>query len=190
MLITRYLTTKHLLIFSSIIFSNLILADLSERILDMSMDESRHSFFIGDVKEALNQHPEALLQNSLVAQQANQVSIVESELRPTMYFQANSKSPPLDSESDSVFQSLQQKNTSSIDQTLVVEQLLTDFGQTKNRVYQQKEILNSGKSVGLTEKSKLALRMLDSCFNTAVFALLLEVASASVDRHQEITNFL
>ena len=190
MLITRYLTTKNLLIFSSIISSNLILADLSERILDMSMNESRHSFFIGDVQEALNQHPEALLQNSLVAQQANQVSIVESELRPTMYFQANSKSPPLDSESDSVFQSLQQKNTSSIDQTLVVEQLLTDFGQTKNRVYQQKEILNSGKSVGLTEKSKLALRMLDSCFNTAVFALLLEVASASVDRHQEITNLI
>ena len=51
-----------------------------------------------------------------------------------MYFQMNSKSPPLDSETDSFFQSLQQKTTSVLDQTLIVEQLITDFGQTKNRV--------------------------------------------------------
>jgi len=166
------------------------MADLSEKILNMSMDEYRHQFFIGDIAEALKQHPEALLQNSLVDQQANQVRIVESELKPAMYFQANSKSPPFDSESDSIFQSLQQKNGSVIDQTLVVEQLLTDFGQTKNRIFQQKEILNSGRSIGLNEKSKLALRMLDSCFNTAVFTLLSEAANSSVDRHQEITDLI
>jgi outer membrane protein TolC len=140
--------------------------------------------------EALTQHPEALLQSSLVKQQINQVKIVKSELKPTMYFQANSKSPPLDSETDSVFQSLQQKNRSVIDQTLVVEQLITDFGKTRNRVFQQEEVLNANKSTRLLEKSKLALRMLDGCFNTAVFALLLEASDSSVVRHKEITDLI
>ena len=170
--------------------SNTILSDIGTKIYDLSMEDSRHNYFIKDIKEALNRHPEALLQESLVEQQVNQVKIIQSELKPTMYFQANSKSPPLDSETDSVFQSLQQKNRSVIDQTLVVEQLITDFGQTRNRIYQQQEVLNSGKSIGLLEKSKLALRMLDSCFNTAVFALLLEAANSSVTRHQEITDLI
>ena len=172
MLIVSRLMAKKFLIFSLFMITNFMHASLDEKILNMSMDQSTHDSFIGHITEGLNEHPEALLQNSLVAQQVNIAKIVESELKPTMYFQAQSKSPPLDSESDSIFQSLQQKNTSTIDQTLVVEQLLTDFGQTKNRVLQQKDLISSGKSTGLTEKSKLALRMFDSCFNTAVFALL------------------
>tara|TARA_Y100000766_G_scaffold284275_1_gene302259 strand:+ start:1280 stop:2623 length:1344 start_codon:yes stop_codon:yes gene_type:complete len=173
-----------------VLFSCSLHADLSDRILNMEMDQLQHDSFISYVERGLNNHPEALLQNSLVAQQVNQVKIVESELKPTMFFQAQSKSPPLDSESDSVFQTLQQKNTSTIDQTLIIEQLITDFGQTKNRVDQQKELVNSGKSTGLTEKSKLALRMLDSCFNTAVFSLLYAVSEASVARHQEISDLI
>ena len=165
-------------------------ADLSEKILNMEMEQLQHASFISYIKRGMNDHPEALLQNSLVAQQVNQVKIVESELKPTMFFQAQSKSPPLDSESDSVFQALQQKNTSTIDQTLIIEQLITDFGQTRNRVDQQRELVNSGKSIGLTEKSKLALRMFDSCFNTAVFSLLYEVSEASVVRHQEISDLI
>ena len=180
----------HYWIISILFASNTILSDIGTKIYDLSMEDSRHNYFIKDIKEALNSHPEALLQESLVEQQLNQVKIIQSELKPTMYFQANSKSPPLDSETDSVFQSLQQKNRSVIDQTLVVEQLITDFGQTRNRIYQQQEVLNSGKSIGLLEKSKLALRMLDSCFNTAVFALLLEAANSSVTRHQEITDLI
>ena len=190
MLIISRLVTKKFLIFSLSIVSHSIQANLDEKILNMSMDQSTHDSFIGYIVEGLNQHPEALLQNSLVAQQVNIVKIVESELKPTLYFQAQSKSPPLDSESDSVFQSLQQKNTSTIDQTLVIEQLLTDFGQTKNRVLQQKDLISSGKSMALTEKSKLALRMFDSCFNTAVFTLLYKVSDASVKRHQEITDLI
>ena len=190
MLIASRLMSKKFLIFSLFMVTNSMHASLDEKILNMSMDQSTHDSFIGYIVEGLNEHPEALLQNSLVAQQVNIVKIVESELKPTMYFQAQSKSPPLDSESDSIFQSLQQKNTSTIDQTLVVEQLLTDFGQTKNRVLQQKDLISSGKSTGLTEKSKLALRMFDSCFNTAVFALLYKVSDESVKRHQEITNLI
>ena len=189
MLIISRSMAKNLFISALLIASNFIQADLSEKILNMSMDESRHIVFIDHLAEGINEHPESLLQNSLVAQQVNLVKIVESELKPSMYFQAQSKSP-LDSESDSVFQSLQQKNNSVIDQTLVIEQLITDFGQTKNRVLKQKEIVNSGKSTGLTEKSKIVLRMLDSCFNTAVFALLYEAADSSVKRHQEITNLI
>ena len=120
---------KNLFISALLIASNFIQADLSEKILNMSMDESRHIVFIDHLAEGINEHPESLLQNSLVAQQVNLVKIVESELKPSMYFQAQSKSP-LDSESDSVFQSLQQKNNNTIDQTLVIEQLITDFGFT------------------------------------------------------------
>jgi adhesin transport system outer membrane protein len=181
---------NYCLVLSLLLASHLILSDINTKIYDLSMDESRHKAFINDMAEALTQHPEALLQSSLVKQQINQVKIVKSELKPTMYFQANSKSPPLDSETDSVFQSLQQKNGSVIDQTLVVEQLITDFGQTRNRVFQQEEVLNANKSIRLLEKSKLALRMLDGCFNTAVFALLLEASDSSVVRHKEITNLI
>ena len=53
-------------------------ADLSDRILNMEMDQLQHDSFISYVERGLNNHPEALLQNSLVAQQVNQVKIVES----------------------------------------------------------------------------------------------------------------
>ena len=105
-----------------------------------------------------------------------------------LFLQINSKSPPLDSESDSFFQSLQQKNNSVVDQTLTAEQLITDFGQTKNRILQQEELVKSGRSSSITEKTKLALRMFEACFNTATFSLLLDVADSSVARHQEITD--
>ena len=166
------------------------LSDLHEQMFDLSMSGENHSAFMQSLQDSLNLHPESLLQDSLIAQQINQAKIVETELKPKMFFQMNSKSPPLDSETDSFFQSLQQKNNSVVDQTLILEQLITDFGQTKNRISQQEELVRSGRASSISEKSKLALRMFDACFNTAAYSLLLNVADSSVARHQEITDLI
>ncbi len=184
------------LIFKSIIvclvffYSSLGLTDVNKQMFDLSMNEDAHSAFMQSLQDSLNLHPESLLQDSLIAQQINQAKIVETELKPKMFFQMNSKSPPLDSETDSFFQSLQQKNNSVVDQTLILEQLITDFGQTKNRISQQEELVRSGRASGVSEKTKLALRMFDACFNTAAYSLLLNVADSSVARHQEITDLI
>lgn len=175
---------------SLLIFSPVVLGDLNARMFDLSMSSETHAVFMKSLQESLNLHPESLLQDSLISQQINQAKIVKSELKPKMYFQMNSKSPPLDSETDSFFQSLQQKNTSVLDQTLILEQLITDFGQTKNRVSQQEELVNSERASSLSEKTKLALRMFDACFNTAAYSLLLEVSNSSVVQHQEITDLI
>lgn len=173
-----------------IFYSVIGLADLNKQVLNLSMDNSMHAAFIKSLQESLNFHPESLLQDSLIAQQINQANIAKTELKPKLFLQINSKSPPLDSESDSFFQSLQQKNNSVVDQTLTAEQLITDFGQTKNRILQQEELVKSGRSSSITEKTKLALRMFEACFNTATFSLLLDVADSSVARHQEITDLI
>ena len=188
--------TSDQLIFKSIIvclvffYSSLGLTDVNKQMFDLSMNEDAHSAFMQSLQDSLNLHPESLLQDSLIAQQINQAKIVETELKPKMFFQMNSKSPPLDSETDSFFQSLQQKNNSVVDQTLILEQLITDFGQTKNRISQQEELVRSGRASGVSEKTKLALRMFDACFNTAAYSLLLNVADSSVARHQEITDLI
>ena len=184
------------LIFKSItglflfLFSVMGLTDLNKQVLNLSMNEGMHVAFIKSLQESLNIHPESMLQDSLIAQQINQANIVKTELKPKLFLQINSKSPPLDSESDSFFQSLQQKNNSVVDQTLTAEQLITDFGKTKNRILQQEELVKSGRSNSITEKTKLALRMFEACFNTATFSLLSDVADSSVARHQEITNLI
>ena len=85
------------------------LTDLNKQMFDLSMNGDNHSAFMQSLQDSLNLHPESLLQDSLIAQQINQAKIVETELKPKMFFQMNSKSPPLDSETDSFFQSLQQK---------------------------------------------------------------------------------
>ena len=175
---------------SLLIFSPVVFGDLNTRMFDLSMSSETHAVFMKNLQQSLNLHPESLLQDSLISQQINQAKIIKSELKPKMYFQMNSKSPPLDSETDSFFQSLQQKNTSVLDQTLILEQLITDFGQTKNRVSQQEELVNSERASSLSEKTKLALRMLDACFNTAAYSLLLEVSNSSVVQHQEITDLI
>ena len=175
---------------SLLIFSPVVFGDLNTRMFDLSMSSETHAVFMKSLQQSLNLHPESLLQDSLISQQINQAKIIKSELKPKMYFQMNSKSPPLDSETDSFFQSLQQKNTSVLDQTLILEQLITDFGQTKNRVSQQEELVNSERASSLSEKTKLALRMLDACFNTAAYSLLLEVSNSSVAQHQEITDLI
>ena len=175
---------------SLLIFSPVVFGDLNTRMFDLSMSSETHAVFMKSLQQSLNLHPESLLQDSLISQQINQAKIIKSELKPKMYFQMNSKSPPLDSETDSFFQSLQQKNTSVLDQTLILEQLITDFGQTKNRVSQQEELVNSERASSLSEKTKLALRMLDACFNTAAYSLLLEVSNSSVVQHQEITDLI
>ena len=175
---------------SLLIFSPVVFGDLNMRMFDLSMSSETHAVFMKSLQQSLNLHPESLLQDSLISQQINQAKIIKSELKPKMYFQMNSKSPPLDSETDSFFQSLQQKNTSVLDQTLILEQLITDFGQTKNRVSQQEELVNSERASSLSEKTKLALRMLDACFNTAAYSLLLEVSNSSVVQHQEITDLI
>ena len=175
---------------SLLIFSPVVFGDLNMRMFDLSMSSETHAVFMKNLQQSLNLHPESLLQDSLISQQINQAKIIKSELKPKMYFQMNSKSPPLDSETDSFFQSLQQKNTSVLDQTLILEQLITDFGQTKNRVSQQEELVNSERASSLSEKTKLALRMLDACFNTAAYSLLLEVSNSSVVQHQEITDLI
>jgi outer membrane protein TolC len=175
---------------SLLIFSPVVFGDLNMRMFDLSMSSETHAVFMKSLQQSLNLHPESLLQDSLISQQINQAKIIKSELKPKMYFQMNSKSPPLDSETDSFFQSLQQKNTSVLDQTLILEQLITDFGQTKNRVLQQEELVNSERASSLSEKTKLALRMLDACFNTAAYSLLLEVSNSSVVQHQEITDLI
>ena len=175
---------------SLLIFSPVVFGDLNTRMFDLSMSSETHAVFMKSLQQSLNLHPESLLQDSLISQQINQAKIIKSELKPKMYFQMNSKSPPLDSETDSFFRSLQQKNTSVLDQTLILEQLITDFGQTKNRVSQQEELVNSERASSLSEKTKLALRMLDACFNTAAYSLLLEVSNSSVVQHQEITDLI
>ena len=175
---------------SLLIFSPVVFGDLNTRMFDLSMSSETHAVFMKSLQQSLNLHPESLLQDSLISQQINQAKIIKSELKPKMYFQMNSKSPPLDSETDSFFQSLQQKNTSVLDQTLILEQLITDFGQTKNRVSQQEELVNSERASSLSEKTKLALRMLDACFNTAAYSLLLEVSNSSVVQHQEIADLI
>ena len=175
---------------SLLIFSPVVFGDLNTRMFDLSMSSETHAVFMKSLQQSLNLHPESLLQDSLISQQINQAKIIKSELKPKMYFQMNSKSPPLDSETDSFFQSLQQKNTSVLDQTLILEQLITDFGQTKNRVLQQEELVNSERASSLSEKTKLALRMLDACFNTAAYSLLLEVSNSSVVQHQEIADLI
>lgn len=175
---------------SLLIFSPVVFGDLNTRMFDLSMSSETHGVFMKSLQQSLNLHPESLLQDSLISQQINQAKIIKSELKPKMYFQMNSKSPPLDSETDSFFQSLQQKNTSVLDQTLILEQLITDFGQTKNRVSQQEELVNSERASSLSEKTKLALRMLDACFNTAAYSLLLEVSNSSVVQHQEIADLI
>ena len=184
------LNLKILAVYSALFFSPLILTDLNSKMFDLSMSSETHAVFIESLQKSLNLHPESLLQDSLISQQINQAKIIKSELKPKMSFQMNSKSPPLDSETDSFFQSLQQKNSSVVDQTLIVEQLITDFGQTKNRVSQQEEMVNSERATSLSVKTKLALRMLDACFNTAAYSLLLEVSNSSVIQHQEITDLI
>lgn len=164
--------------------------DLNKQMFDLSMNGNTHSAFMQSLQDSLNLHPESLLQDSLIAQQINQAKIIETDLKPKMFFQMNSKSRPLDSETDSFFQSLQQKNNSVVDQTLILEQLITDFGQTKNRIFQQEELVRSGRASGVSEKTKLALRMFDACFNTAAYSLLHNVADSSVVRHQEITDLI
>lgn len=171
-------------------YTPLALADINQQMFNLSMSNDAHAIFMQNLQNSLSFHPEALLQDSLIAQQVNQAKIVETDLKPKMFFQINSKSAPLDSETDSFFQSLQQKNNSVVDQTLILEKLITDFGQTKNRISQQEELVRSGRATGVSEKTKLALRMFDACFNTAAYSLLLEVADSSVARHQEITDLI
>ena len=173
-----------------LMLSHLAIADLDKQMSNLSMSDNAHADFMISLQNSLSLHPEALLQDSLITQQINQAQIIESELKPKISFQMDGKSRPLDSETDSFFQSLQQKTNSAIDQTLIVEQLLTDFGQTKNRVSEQKELVNSGRATSLSEKTKLALRMIDACFNTAAYSLLFEVSNSSVARHQEITDLI
>ena len=87
-------------------FFSLVLT--SEDLLETSMTEEDYVNFKVNLIKSIKNHPEALLQNSLVSQKVYDVEIVKSRLKPQLYFLSSSKSPALDSETDSFFQSIQQ----------------------------------------------------------------------------------
>ena len=153
------------------------------------MTEEDYANFKVNLIKSIKNHPEALLQNSLVSQKVYDVEIVKSRLKPQLYFLSSSKSP-LDSETYSFFQSIQQKQHSTIDQTMVLQGMLTDFGQTKNLVLQEKNNVSSTSAISQSEKSKLVLRALDACMDSAVYFLLYEATKASFLRHEEISNLI
>ena len=160
-----------------------------EDFLETSMTQEDYADFKVKLIQSIENHPEALLQNSLVSQKIYDVEIVKSKLKPQVYFFSNSKSP-LDSETDSFFQSIQQKQHSTIDQTMVIEGMLTDFGQTKNLILQEKSNVSTTSAISLSEKSKLVLRALDACMDSAIYFLLHEATKSSVVRHEEISNLI
>ena len=129
-------------------FFSLVLT--SEDLLETSMTEEDYANFKVNLIKSIKNHPEALLQNSLVSQKVYDVEIVKSRLKPQLYFLSSSKSP-LDSETDSFFQSIQQKQHSTIDQTMVFQGMLTDFGQTKNLVLQEKNNVSSTSAISQSE---------------------------------------
>ena len=79
-------------------FFSLVLT--SEDLLETSMTEEDYANFKVNLIKSIKNHPEALLQNSLVSQKVYDVEIVKSRLKPQLYFLSSSKSP-LDSETDS-----------------------------------------------------------------------------------------
>ena len=179
---------QKLLKISLLAFFSLFLT--SEDLLVTSMTEKEYINFKANLIKSIENHPEALLQDSLVSQKVYDVEIVKSRLKPQLHFLSSSKSPALDSETDSFFQSIQQKQHSTIDQTLVFQGMLTDFGQTKNLVLQEKHNVSSTSAISLSEKSKLVLRALDACMDSAVYFLLYEATKASFLRHEEISNLI
>ena len=108
----------------------------AENLNDLSMSQMEFINFKESLINSVEIHPEALLQDSLVSQKVYDLDIVKSRYRPNVSFISSSKTP-FNSQSDSFFQSIQRKQHSSIDKSLVYEQLVTDFGQTKILISQE-----------------------------------------------------
>lgn len=154
----------------------------------LTQDESRN--FYNFLQDAIQHHPEKALQEALLAQEISQINIIRSDLGFKSYLEINSRAKPMDTEYDSFFQSIQQKDTVTTDQTVVLEKLLTDFGKTKNRILEYENIVQSQTARSANEVSKLALRMMNTCYDTAVYSSLLEILETSFTRHQEINTLI
>ena len=115
---------RHLYFFYLVIFCSCLEA---ENLNDLSMSQMEFINFKESLINSVEIHPEALLQDSLVSQKVYDLDIVKSRYRPNVSFISSSKTP-FNSQSDSFFQSIQRKQHSSIDKSLVYEQLVTDFG--------------------------------------------------------------
>ena len=161
----------------------------AENLNDLSMSQMEFINFKESLINSVEIHPEALLQDSLVSQKVYDLDIVKSRYRPNVSFISSSKTP-FNSQSDSFFQSIQRKQHSSIDKSLVYEQLVTDFGQTKSLISQEENNVSSSKALSLSEKSKLVLRALEACMDTAVYSLAYLANQSSVLRLQEISDLI
>ena len=153
-----------------------------------SLEESRD--FYSNLKIAINDHPEKSLQFALIDQETSQIDIIRSDFGLKSYFEINSKSKPLDSEYDSFFQSIQEKDSTTTDQTIVLEKLLSDFGKTKNKIQEYENLAQAQSHKSANEISRLALNMINSCFDTAFYSLLMNIADISLLRHQEINALI
>lgn len=173
-----------------LIFLSICLQSKEESNLNnLNMSQVDFTSFKKSLIRSIETHPEALLQDSFVSQKVYDLDIVKSRYKPNVSFISNSKTP-FKSQSDSFFQSIQSKDHSSIDKSLVLEQLITDFGQTKNLISQEENNVSSTKAINLSEKSKLVLRALDACMDTAVYSLALQANTSSVSRLEEISNLI
>ena len=161
----------------------------AENLNDLSMSQMEFINFKERLITSVETHPEALFQDSLVSQKVYDLDIVKSRYRPNVSFISSSKTP-IDSQSDSFFQSIQTKQHSSIDKSLVFENLVTDFGRTKSLISQEESNVSSLKALNLSEKSKLVLRALDACMDTAVYSLAYLANKSSVSRLEEISNLI
>ena len=161
----------------------------AENLNDLSMSQMEFINFKERLITSVETHPEALLQDSLVSQKVYDLDIVKSRYRPNVSFISSSKTP-INSQSDSFFQSIQRKQHSSINKSLVLEKLVTDFGQTKSLISQEEHNVSSTKALNLSEKSKLVLRALDACMDTAVYSLAYLANQSSVLRLEEISNLI
>ena len=153
----------------------------AENLNDLSMSQMEFINFKERLITSVETHPEALLQDSLVSQKVYDLDIVKSRYRPNVSFISSSKTP-INSQSDSFFQSIQRKQHRTIDKSLVFESLVTDFGRTKSLISQEESNVSSLKALNLSEKSKLVLRALDACMDTAVYSLAYLANQSSVLR--------
>jgi len=172
-----------------LILSNILQAQTNDSsMFSMSFMESKE--FLNLLNDAIDAHPKKSIQLSLIAQEESQVEIIKSDKGFKSYLQIDSRAKPMDTEYDSIFQSLQQKDTVTTDQTVVIEKLLTDFGTTKSRITEYENIVQFQSSLSENEISKLALSMIDICYETAVNTQLKQVADISYKRHAEIHKLI
>ena len=139
----------------------------SKDLTSLTMHPDSVNQFIGELQQAIYNHPTFLAAEASVAQSSQLVNIAKSNRRPQLSFQTSTTNRLSSSFDDNLnfFESSPINEQTSA--SLVIRQLLFDSFATSHQIKQQENTLLADQLLKDQQVTSLALKMINNCLDTA-----------------------